>query len=97
MLAQQFQEAAVSYGRLIISERPLPPEMRSIQPVDIGGVAGGDKYVHNGILFKFAADPKVAEVKGKPVYLYGGSVPSEESAIKVSQIVHHFAPITCRF
>jgi hypothetical protein len=25
--------------------------------INIGGVAGGDKYIKNGILFKFAMDP----------------------------------------
>jgi hypothetical protein len=71
-LTQQFQETAFTYGRLIISERALPPEQRSIKPINIGGVAGGDKYVHNGILFKFATDPVVAQHKGKPIYLFGG-------------------------
>jgi hypothetical protein len=72
-LTQQFQETAFTYGRLIISERALPPEQRSIKPINIGGVAGGDKYVHNGILFKFATDPVVAQHKGKPIYLFGGT------------------------
>lgn len=32
-----------SIGKFIISERALPPENRTIKPVKIGGVAGGDK------------------------------------------------------
>jgi hypothetical protein len=81
-LTQQFQETAYVYGRLIISERALAPDARSIKPIHIGGVAGGDKYLHNGILFKFATDPVIAELNGRPVYLFGGQQPSDEKAIK---------------
>lgn len=71
-LGHQFRETAFTYGRLIISERAIDPQHRTIKPINIGGVAGGDKYIKNGILFKFAMDPIVATKNGKPVYLYGG-------------------------
>jgi hypothetical protein len=34
---------ASTYGRIIISERALPSEKKTIKPADLGGVAGGDK------------------------------------------------------
>jgi hypothetical protein len=47
------------YGKIIISEVFLPLKYRTIKPfMDIGGNAGGEKYIYNGILFKFATDWK---------------------------------------
>lgn len=35
----------------------LPPEItRTIPPIDVGGLAGGLKYIKDGIFFKFAVD-----------------------------------------
>ena len=46
--------------------------MKTIAPVsDIGGFAGGDKYIVNNILFKFATDSN-------------GLFDTEEAAIKVA-------------
>ena len=44
------------YGKIIISEVFLPYKQKTIKPISIGGVAGGEKYIHRGILFKFAMD-----------------------------------------
>lgn len=70
-LAMDFLTAAESYGRIIISEfdpklydKTLPTNQiegclkrLTIKPAtSIGGLAGGVKFVHNGILFKFALD-----------------------------------------
>src|SRR5688572_18961477 len=41
-LAQDFLESVVQYGKIIISERYLPLERKTIKPVDLGGLAGGD-------------------------------------------------------
>lgn len=57
-LAADFSDAVCSYGRVIICEQNLPKEQKSIPPVDMGGHAGGEKYMTGGILFKFAADFK---------------------------------------
>lgn len=51
-LFAHFQHGAEQYGRIIISERYLPVKDKTIHPLDIGGVAGGDKYICRGILFK---------------------------------------------
>jgi hypothetical protein len=45
---------ARTYGKLIISE--IYMEKKTIQPVKVGGMAGGIKYIVNGCLFKFAVD-----------------------------------------
>ena len=41
------------YGRVIIAERNLPVGKKSIKPTELGGVAGGSKYLVHDILFKF--------------------------------------------
>ena len=56
-LAQDFVSSATIYGKLIISEHMLPPNMRTIKRTNkVGGYLGGDKYIVNDILFKFAND-----------------------------------------
>ena len=55
-LALDFIHCAKTYGRLIISEAGTPIESKTIPPTKIGGFAGGDKYIVNNILFKFAVD-----------------------------------------
>ncbi|MDP2437556.1 MAG: hypothetical protein Q8P67_17575 [archaeon] len=61
-LSDDFIQAANTYGRIIISERYLAKKTIPPDP-SYGGAAGGEKYVVNQILFKFAVD-----FKG----LYGG-------------------------
>jgi hypothetical protein len=43
---------AKTYGHIIISEVALPDEKKTIKPIDIGGLAGGQKYRIQNILFK---------------------------------------------
>ena len=81
-LKSDFVSSSKTYGRIIISERYVPLDKKTIKPVSsIGGVAGGEKYIVNNILFKFAVDNglygseyaamKVAghELKGLNAYL----------------------------
>jgi hypothetical protein len=63
-LWREFLHTAKSCGKIIISERRVPNERRTIPSVALGGCAGGVKYVYHGILFKFAIDDHL---------LYGGS------------------------
>jgi len=55
-LAQDFNFMANSYAKIIISEVGIPHNKKTIKPIDIGGQAGGEKYLVNSILFKFAVD-----------------------------------------
>lgn len=42
-LAQDFIYASKLYAKVIVSELYVPPEHKTIKPVKIGGIAGGDK------------------------------------------------------
>jgi hypothetical protein len=53
---------------------------KTIKPVALGGMAGGDKYVVSGILFKLARDTDI----GRGRYLYGGPSPNVEYAAKAA-------------
>jgi len=54
-LSQDFIQAAKMYGRLIITERYL--KEKTIEPSSsLGGAAGGEKFMVNNLLFKFAVD-----------------------------------------
>lgn len=44
-LAHDFVYAARTYAKIIISEFALPDRLKTIQPADVGGYAGGTKYV----------------------------------------------------
>lgn len=51
--------SATMFGKIIISEVFLPDSEKTIKAVkSVGGNAGGEKYLFNGILFKFAVDWK---------------------------------------
>lgn len=68
-LELDFVHTAETYGKIIIQEMCLPDDRKTLRPVSVGGVAGGAKYISNGILFKFAVDER---------NLYGG----DQNAIK---------------
>lgn len=55
-LAQDFLYSCVTYGRIILSELALPDSQKTIRPSDVGGVAGGTKYIAQRIMFKLAID-----------------------------------------
>lgn len=47
-LSKNFLAMAKRWGKIIIEESFLPPKYRTIMPIDIGGQAGGEKYIYNG-------------------------------------------------
>lgn len=53
-ISRDFLEAMSTVGRIIISERYVKVEEKTIKPIDIGGFLGGSKYLVHGILFKYA-------------------------------------------
>ena len=61
----------------------LPSDIKTIKPTSIGGVAGGEKFIHMGILFKFAQDVNISSTE-KPYYLYGEQFPDDAAAIKAA-------------
>ena len=81
-LSVDFIERAKTYGRTIISEYFLPFDQQTIKPVDLGGVAGGRKYLVRGILFKLAKDVKLFN---SDRYMYGSiHGPNDEFAAKAA-------------
>jgi hypothetical protein len=51
-LSQDFLFAAKTYAQIIVSEVCLPYAHKTIKPIGLGGIAGGEKYHVQGILFK---------------------------------------------
>lgn len=102
-LAHDFQHAAEVYGRIIISERFVPVDYKTIKPLDIGtnapmlfadvdrvahdhrcalkgGIAGGEKFIVQSILFKYALDTEIMS----GLWMYGGDFPDDASAMKAA-------------
>ncbi|EGG19946.1 hypothetical protein DFA_07055 [Cavenderia fasciculata] len=78
-LSYDFTMTAQSIGMTIIKEKHLPLDHKTIQPEpDLGGLAGGEKFMHRNIMFKFTQDPMV----DSQTHLYGGSKPNEIAASK---------------
>ena len=80
-LGQDFVENAKIFAMTIIAERHLNDEAKTIKPIKIGGVAGGKKFLWNGILFKLPTDQLI---NGR--YLYGGEAADDEKAAKAAMI-----------
>lgn len=77
LLTKEFLDTAQSVGCIIIDELFEPH--KTIPPVDIGGIAGGVKYVYRNILYKICLDTELDEHRG---WMHGGSKPSHEKAMK---------------
>jgi hypothetical protein len=79
-VTSDFNEMARMYGKCIISERHLPPSHKSLKPANLGGVAGGTKYVVCNIVFKFAQDVQLSSGE----WLYGGAQEDDVAAHKAA-------------
>eukprot|EP01129_Flabellula_baltica_P010682 TRINITY_DN4536_c0_g1_i1.p1 TRINITY_DN4536_c0_g1~~TRINITY_DN4536_c0_g1_i1.p1 ORF type:complete len:1099 (-),score=176.90 TRINITY_DN4536_c0_g1_i1:6-3206(-) len=77
-LAHDFTKTSEKVAQIIILEKNLPDFKKTIKPQDIGGKAGGVKYIVSGILFKFAEDTLIEP----DLWLYGGSTKDSTSASK---------------
>eukprot|EP01125_Pyxidicula_operculata_P017085 TRINITY_DN5945_c0_g1_i2.p1 TRINITY_DN5945_c0_g1~~TRINITY_DN5945_c0_g1_i2.p1 ORF type:complete len:1909 (-),score=399.00 TRINITY_DN5945_c0_g1_i2:471-6197(-) len=55
-IASDFVYAAETYGKIIISEFYLPNSLKTIKSANFGGIAGGTKFLKQGILYKVAVD-----------------------------------------
>ncbi|GAM18575.1 hypothetical protein SAMD00019534_017500 [Acytostelium subglobosum LB1] len=76
--ATDFVYCANTFGKIIISERNLPDEQKTIKPLELGGVAGGQKYLCKDIIFKFVMDVEIAP----GLWMYGDQSRSDEKAQK---------------
>ncbi|KYQ91337.1 hypothetical protein DLAC_08285 [Tieghemostelium lacteum] len=77
-IANDFVYCADVFGKIIISELHLPMESKTIKPLDLGGVAGGQKFKCQDIIFKFAADTEI--IPG--LWMYGGTNKADSFAQK---------------
>lgn len=75
-LVKEFQDFAITEAKVIIDEIGLPTEQKTIKPVNLGGVAGGQKYIHGGIFFKLAIDVHD---------MYGGDMSAAKTATRELQ------------
>lgn len=73
-LARDFQYKALSYGKIIINEKYLPDEKKTIPPRQIGGIAGGDKYIVDDVLFKFSIDTSMYAFSRKNAFSHRGRI-----------------------
>jgi hypothetical protein len=76
----EFLEIASKATELVISEMHQDLFNKIIPPVQIGGVAGGEKFISRSILLKIARDPIIREKQ----YLYGGAASRDDLAMKGS-------------
>eukprot|EP01087_Luapelamoeba_hula_P014241 TRINITY_DN4145_c0_g1_i4.p1 TRINITY_DN4145_c0_g1~~TRINITY_DN4145_c0_g1_i4.p1 ORF type:complete len:1436 (-),score=334.66 TRINITY_DN4145_c0_g1_i4:290-4597(-) len=80
-LGFDFVRCAETYAKIIINELSLAWEHKTIKPVNVGGIAGGEKYVVHGIMFKFCLDQLL--ISGDhSVWMYGGRERNDENAMK---------------
>lgn len=77
-VCNDFEEAATTYGRIIISERFLSDDKKTIKPVYDAGAIGGQKFRHGGIFFKFAVPD------GRYVFTEEGAAKIAGHELKVS-------------
>lgn len=55
-LLQDFQSYIEAVSSMLVEQLALPANQRVIKPTQLGGHAGGEKFVHGHVLFKFARD-----------------------------------------
>ncbi|KAL6050026.1 Clu domain-containing protein [Balamuthia mandrillaris] len=70
-LLTRFEASAIQKATTIIEEIPLPNTEKTIKAIDVGGQAGGQKFISDGIFFKLATDWKG---------LYGGDAAAMKAA-----------------
>ena len=56
-VTREFTFVAKKYATVLVEENGLPMTQRTFTPLKAaGGIAGGEKYLIHGVLFKFAID-----------------------------------------
>jgi len=82
VLIKDFCSVVDAYGRVIISEKFIPDKLKSIKPLSS---EDNTLYCVEGILFTFILDRLTGySDEGEEIYLYGGSVASDEKAMKTA-------------
>jgi hypothetical protein len=52
----EFSDFTCKIVGTLVAELTLPNALKSIQQAQVGGIAGGNKYVYHGVFFKFVMD-----------------------------------------
>lgn len=78
VLKRDFERHVKSIVKILILEKELPYVLKTIKPLNIGGIAGGVKYIVHSTMFKFAGDSEM--INGK--WLYGKDKPDDILAAK---------------
>eukprot|EP01117_Protostelium_nocturnum_P011778 TRINITY_DN4294_c0_g1_i2.p1 TRINITY_DN4294_c0_g1~~TRINITY_DN4294_c0_g1_i2.p1 ORF type:complete len:1562 (-),score=510.85 TRINITY_DN4294_c0_g1_i2:353-5038(-) len=73
-LTQKFSSLAIPIAKQIVMEMNLKPEERTYKPANVGGIAGGIKYITKQMFFKVAVD------NTKDQKLFGGDEFSQKTA-----------------
>jgi len=91
-LIKDFNSVAEVYGNIIIAEKFLPNEHKTIKPVTEED--GGRSFITQGILFTFVEDFLVGyDEEEAEVWEFGGTQPNHEKAIKMS--AHVLKGLSC--
>jgi hypothetical protein len=77
--SSQFHNTVMAAARIIVQEAHLPVDKKTIKPVNMGGIAGGTKFVVNGVFIKLTEDPDIGGGKR----LYGKDCEDYDAAAKV--------------
>jgi hypothetical protein len=76
IIISEFQDFVEATARRIIDDVGYATETKSLKPAELGGFAGGQKYIHGGVFFKLAID----------MYdVYGGDLCAAKAAIRELQ------------
>ena len=78
LISRHFLQQARRDAGVFLSELHLKEEQKTFKPF-VGGVAGGDKFVHQGVFYKLTQDPELSPGR----YLYGGDTEAYDLAAKV--------------
>jgi hypothetical protein len=76
-----YRETAWRLSETIISEKHVTDVSKLIKPVELGGVAGGQKFIAKSILLKMSRDIRLTSTR----YLYSGvNTPRDDFAMKAA-------------
>jgi len=85
-LTQDMDREIAETARQILFESTLERSQKTHKPCG-GGIAGGEKFIVNGIFYKLAVDTAIGGGK----YLYGGEKPNQHLAAKSFNAERRFA------
>eukprot|EP00475_Leptophrys_vorax_P004649 TRINITY_DN12769_c0_g3_i2.p1 TRINITY_DN12769_c0_g3~~TRINITY_DN12769_c0_g3_i2.p1 ORF type:complete len:266 (-),score=60.03 TRINITY_DN12769_c0_g3_i2:201-971(-) len=75
-----FLETSSRLVEVIVAEKQLSQISKTVKSIQIGGVAGGDKFISSSILLKFSKDVELS--RGK--YIYVGNEKRDDFAMKAA-------------